>query len=129
MQACVATYAGCAPQRLASTPAINQGQARGCGCLAGRPAQAARRRHSALAQAARRCHSAAPRCEAVQPAIAELHVTAAGVGTEALFQPLRLGGGGYELKHRLIMAPLTRTRALGGVPQPNMVEYYRQRGE
>lgn len=46
-------------------------------------------------------------------------------GTAALFEPLKLGP--YELKHRVVMAPLTRCRALGGIPQPNMVTYYSQR--
>lgn len=43
-----------------------------------------------------------------------------------LFTPLRLGR--YELKNRMVMAPLTRNRAgAGNVPQAMNVEYYRQR--
>lgn len=43
-----------------------------------------------------------------------------------LFDPIRLGD--IELANRIVMAPLTRNRALpGGVPGPLTVEYYRQR--
>jgi 2,4-dienoyl-CoA reductase-like NADH-dependent reductase (Old Yellow Enzyme family) len=44
----------------------------------------------------------------------------------SLFDPLKLGA--YEVKNRIIMAPLTRSRA-GSVRVPNamMAEYYRQR--
>ena len=43
-----------------------------------------------------------------------------------LFSPLTLGG--LELRNRLIMAPLTRTRSgRDGVPNAMMVEHYRQR--
>ena len=43
-----------------------------------------------------------------------------------LFQPVRLGP--YQLANRIVMAPLTRSRALGdGVPRPLMAEYYAQR--
>lgn len=43
-----------------------------------------------------------------------------------LFQPVRLGP--YQLANRIIMAPLTRSRAdENGVPNPLMAEYYRQR--
>lgn len=47
--------------------------------------------------------------------------------TEVLFSPLRLGAIG--LSHRVVMAPLTRSRALqpGAAPGPLMVEYYGQR--
>lgn len=44
----------------------------------------------------------------------------------ALFQPLRVGNA--ELKHRLVMAPLTRYRADDAhVPTDLMVDYYSQR--
>lgn len=44
----------------------------------------------------------------------------------ALFQPLRVGN--IELKHRLVMAPLTRYRADDAhVPTDLMVDYYSQR--
>lgn len=43
-----------------------------------------------------------------------------------LFQPVRLGP--YELANRIVMAPLTRSRAsAAGVPTALMVEYYAQR--
>ena len=43
-----------------------------------------------------------------------------------LFQPGRLGP--YQLANRIVMAPLTRSRAdEEGVPRPLMVEYYAQR--
>jgi N-ethylmaleimide reductase len=43
-----------------------------------------------------------------------------------LFQPVRLGP--YELANRIVMAPLTRSRASeDGVPRPSMAEYYAQR--
>jgi N-ethylmaleimide reductase len=46
---------------------------------------------------------------------------------EKLFQPIRLGP--YELRHRIVMAPLTRSRAgqPGNVPTPLMAAYYAQR--
>lgn len=43
----------------------------------------------------------------------------------SLFDPLRLGE--FELPHRVVMAPLTRCRAIGRVPNDLMVEYYTQR--
>ena len=42
-----------------------------------------------------------------------------------LFSPYSLGA--LELKNRLVMAPMTRCRALGGVPNALMAEYYAQR--
>jgi N-ethylmaleimide reductase len=43
-----------------------------------------------------------------------------------LFQPVRLGP--YSLANRVVMAPLTRSRAgADGVPRPLMAEYYAQR--
>ena len=43
-----------------------------------------------------------------------------------LFQPVRLGP--YQLANRIVMAPLTRSRAGDdGVPRPLMAEYYAQR--
>jgi N-ethylmaleimide reductase len=46
---------------------------------------------------------------------------------EKLFQPIRMGP--YELRHRIVMAPLTRSRAgqPGNVPTPLMAAYYAQR--
>ncbi|KAG0125851.1 hypothetical protein HOY82DRAFT_570891 [Tuber indicum] len=42
-----------------------------------------------------------------------------------LFTPLKLGK--MDLKHRIIMAPLTRCRSPEHIPDENVVEYYRQR--
>lgn len=42
-----------------------------------------------------------------------------------LFDPLQAGA--FRLRHRIVMAPLTRCRAIGRVPNALMVEYYRQR--
>ncbi len=47
--------------------------------------------------------------------------------TTTLFTPTRLGG--LPLKNRVVMAPLTRCRATGNVPNPLMAEYYRQRSD
>jgi len=48
-----------------------------------------------------------------------------GIGAD-LFGPVKLGP--YQLANRIVMAPLTRSRAgEDGVPRPLMVEYYRQR--
>jgi N-ethylmaleimide reductase len=46
---------------------------------------------------------------------------------EKLFQPIRMGS--YELRNRIVMAPLTRSRAgqPGNVPTPLMAAYYAQR--
>jgi NADPH2 dehydrogenase len=45
--------------------------------------------------------------------------------TAKLFQPVRLGE--LTLGHRVAMAPMTRTRAVKGVPLPIVREYYTQR--
>jgi N-ethylmaleimide reductase len=47
--------------------------------------------------------------------------------TETLFQPFKLGR--YQLPHRMLMAPLTRSRARqpGNVPSPMNALYYAQR--
>jgi N-ethylmaleimide reductase len=42
-----------------------------------------------------------------------------------LFAPLKIGR--LDLKHRIIMAPLTRTRSPEHIPNEDVVEYYRQR--
>jgi N-ethylmaleimide reductase len=43
----------------------------------------------------------------------------------SLFTPVNLGN--LQLKNRIVMAPMTRCRALGNVPNELMEEYYRQR--
>ncbi|MBQ9577941.1 MAG: alkene reductase, partial [Ottowia sp.] len=42
-----------------------------------------------------------------------------------LFSPLRVGR--MELPTRVVMAPLTRARAPGGIPNEMMARYYAQR--
>lgn len=62
-----------------------------------------------------------------------------GKGSQ-LFQPLKIGDGKIELKHRIILAPLTRNRGTPvnatstpeepnrvWVPNDEMVKYYSQR--
>jgi 2,4-dienoyl-CoA reductase-like NADH-dependent reductase (Old Yellow Enzyme family) len=43
----------------------------------------------------------------------------------ALFQPFRIRG--LELNNRIVMAPMTRSRAPGGYPSDPNIEYYRRR--
>ncbi|MDH3272597.1 MAG: alkene reductase [Gemmatimonadota bacterium] len=47
------------------------------------------------------------------------------VGTASLFDPFALGG--VELKNRAVMAPLTRSRAIGNLPNELHATYYGQR--
>jgi N-ethylmaleimide reductase len=47
--------------------------------------------------------------------------------SNTLFTPTQLGG--LSLKNRIVMAPLTRSRAIGNVPNTLMEQYYRQRAE
>ncbi|NEP57896.1 MAG: alkene reductase [Symploca sp. SIO2G7] len=42
-----------------------------------------------------------------------------------LFSPVKIGP--YTLSNRMVMAPMTRLRAFGGIPQPLMATYYAQR--
>ena len=44
-----------------------------------------------------------------------------------LFTPVKLGS--VELKNRIVMAPMTRCRAIGNTPNELMVEYYNQRSD
>lgn len=44
-----------------------------------------------------------------------------------LFEPLRLGR--IELRNRIVMAPMTRSRAIGNVPNDLMARYYGQRAD
>lgn len=44
-----------------------------------------------------------------------------------LFTPTQLGG--LSLKNRIVMAPLTRSRAIGNLPNPLMEQYYRLRAD
>ena len=47
--------------------------------------------------------------------------------SNALFTPTQLGS--LSLKNRIVMAPLTRSRAIGNLPNALMEQYYRQRAE
>jgi N-ethylmaleimide reductase len=49
------------------------------------------------------------------------------LSTNALFTPIQVGP--MELKHRVVMAPLTRSRSVqpGSIPGDRMLEDYRQR--
>lgn len=47
--------------------------------------------------------------------------------SNTLFTPTQLGG--LSLKNRIVMAPLTRSRAIGNTPNALMAQYYRQRAE
>ncbi|MFN3828559.1 MAG: alkene reductase [Tepidimonas ignava] len=47
--------------------------------------------------------------------------------TSLLFQPLRVGA--WTLPHRVVMAPLTRNRAPGQLPNALMATYYAQRAD
>ncbi|CAA2959997.1 12-oxophytodienoate reductase 3 [Olea europaea subsp. europaea] len=44
---------------------------------------------------------------------------------EALFSPYKMGK--FDLSHRVVLAPMTRCRALNNIPGPALVEYYAQR--
>jgi 12-oxophytodienoic acid reductase len=45
--------------------------------------------------------------------------------TIPLLTPYKMGL--FDLSHRVVLAPLTRQRAYGGVPQPHAAVYYAQR--
>ena len=45
--------------------------------------------------------------------------------TNPLLTPYQMGP--FQLSNRIVLAPLTRCRAIGQVPQPAAVEYYAQR--
>src|SRR6202140_726696 len=55
------------------------------------------------------------------------YFSGAGMNFPSLFSPLRIGP--YQLRHRLVMAPLTRMRAEKPslAPRPLNAEYYAQR--
>ncbi|KDP33907.1 hypothetical protein JCGZ_07478 [Jatropha curcas] len=46
-------------------------------------------------------------------------------GTNTLFSPYKMGK--FNLSHRVVLAPMTRCRALNGIPNAALVEYYTQR--
>nr|GME05982.1 12-oxophytodienoate reductase 3 [Ipomoea batatas] len=45
--------------------------------------------------------------------------------TPSLFSPYKMGR--FNLSHRVVLAPCTRCRAINGIPQPALAEYYSQR--
>ena len=47
--------------------------------------------------------------------------------TSVLFRPFRIKS--LELKNRIVMAPMTRNSAPGGIPGDSNVAYYRRRAE
>ena len=47
--------------------------------------------------------------------------------SSTLFTPTQLGG--ISLKNRIVMAPLTRSRAIGNLPNALMEQYYRLRAD
>ena len=52
-------------------------------------------------------------------------MSASNGAIEVLFQPFRLRG--LTLRNRLVMAPMTRCFSPGGIPGPNVADYYRRR--
>ncbi|XP_076888225.1 artemisinic aldehyde Delta(11(13)) reductase-like [Bidens hawaiensis] len=48
-----------------------------------------------------------------------------GRENSSLFSPYKLGK--FNLSHRVVLAPMTRCRALNSIPNEALVEYYRQR--
>ncbi|XP_038880749.1 12-oxophytodienoate reductase 3 isoform X2 [Benincasa hispida] len=48
-----------------------------------------------------------------------------GNGSVSLFSPFRMGE--FDLSHRVVLAPMTRCRALNGIPGAALAEYYTQR--
>ncbi|GLT32871.1 hypothetical protein SLA2020_075030 [Shorea laevis] len=48
-----------------------------------------------------------------------------GVSTIPLLTPYKMGN--FNLSHRIVLAPLTRQRSYGNVPQPHAILYYSQR--
>jgi 2,4-dienoyl-CoA reductase-like NADH-dependent reductase (Old Yellow Enzyme family) len=45
--------------------------------------------------------------------------------TRTLFTPFKLGK--LELRNRVVMAPMTRSRSPGGVPGEDVADYYARR--
>ncbi|KAF0890237.1 hypothetical protein E2562_002655 [Oryza meyeriana var. granulata] len=48
-----------------------------------------------------------------------------GASTAPLLTPYKMGR--FDLSHRVVLAPLTRQRSYGNVPQPHAILYYQQR--
>jgi N-ethylmaleimide reductase len=54
-----------------------------------------------------------------------MHTKTAQMTKVGLLSPYRLGS--IELRNRIVMAPMTRSRAIGNIPNALMAEYYAQR--
>ncbi len=54
-------------------------------------------------------------------------MSAGSIDTSVLFQPVELGS--LTLKNRIVMAPMTRNMAPGGIPGQANADYYRRRAE
>jgi 2,4-dienoyl-CoA reductase-like NADH-dependent reductase (Old Yellow Enzyme family) len=48
-----------------------------------------------------------------------------GANAIPLLTPYKMGK--FDLSHRVVLAPLTRQRSYGNVPQPHAILYYQQR--
>ncbi|KAJ0487899.1 Artemisinic aldehyde Delta(11(13)) reductase [Helianthus annuus] len=48
-----------------------------------------------------------------------------GDNKPTLFSPYKMGN--LNLSHRVVLAPMTRCRAVNSIPNEALVEYYRQR--
>ena len=53
--------------------------------------------------------------------------TMTDIDTSSLFRPFTIGS--IELKNRIVMAPMTRNAAPGGIPNETNADYYRKRAE
>jgi hypothetical protein len=51
--------------------------------------------------------------------------TDSATAPQKIFTPYQMGP--FKLSHRIVLAPLTRSRAIGSVPQPAAATYYSQR--
>ncbi|MBC7389874.1 MAG: alkene reductase, partial [Opitutaceae bacterium] len=49
------------------------------------------------------------------------------MASSKLFSTYKLGS--IELKNRMVMAPMTRSRAIGNIPDDLIAEYYAQRSD
>ena len=47
--------------------------------------------------------------------------------SDTVFTPIKLGN--LQLKNRVVMAPMTRSRAIGNLPNAMVEEYYRLRAD
>jgi N-ethylmaleimide reductase len=76
---------------------------------------------------ARGCNSELPGRGLVERAAGHYNERRSAAMTERLYAPTKLAD--LDLKNRVVMAPMTRSRAIGNVPNALMAEYYAQRSE